>query len=422
MNKPNSIFSGRTRKLTGILTCAALSMGLISGCASSKPVSHSADLTAGIAFKKTDTEFSTEDAAAVTDFSLKLFRNLSTNDENTLFSGTSAWMALGMAASGAQGETLEQMEAVLGLSQKQISKAASAFFSSMEKQNSLSMADSVWLKDQFAEKVSKSFLETCAQDFQAEVFSSALDQASVKDINDWTSKHTDGLIQDFLKEIPAQTQMMLINAEAFDGKWASVFDEADTKKQTFHNQNGSGSSVDFLNGSAEWSVENNDFTGFIKKYDDSRYGYMLLLPRDNSQLLSDAVDRLDGKAVTDLISGRMNADVQISMPRLDQECSLKLNDALMASGMRDAFSDQADFSGLTGSRNDLFISSVLQKTYIEVSEKGTRAAAATEVGIETMALPVEAEPVVADRPYLYMIVDLEHSMPLFIGQVMNIGG
>ncbi len=88
--------------------------------------------------------------------------------------------------------------------------------------------------------------------------------------------------------------------------------------------------------------------------------------------------------------------------------------------MTDAFGDQADFSAITGSKNDLYISSVLQNTYIEVSEKGTKAAAATEIGIETMAMPVEADPVVADRPYIYMIVDLEHSMPLFVGRVVNI--
>uniref|UniRef100_UPI00260D199D serpin family protein n=1 Tax=Faecalibaculum rodentium TaxID=1702221 RepID=UPI00260D199D len=242
----------------------------------------------------------------------------------------------------------------------------------------------------------------------------------VKDINDWTSKHTDGLIPELIKEIPSMTQMILVNAEAFNGKWAAPFDEADTKKQTFHNQDGSESSVDFLNGHADWSVENDEVVGFIKEYDESRYGYMLLLPKAADKPLSDTVKSLDGAAVTNLLSNRISADVQVSMPKLDQESTLTLNDALAACGMTDAFGDQADFSAITGSKNNLYISSVLQKTYIEVSEKGTKAAAATEIGIETMAMPVEADPVVADRPYIYMIVDLEHSMPLFVGRVVNI--
>ncbi|WP_300937978.1 serpin family protein, partial [Faecalibaculum rodentium] len=198
------------------------------------------------------------------------------------------------------------------------------------------------------------------------------------------------------------------------------FDEADTKKQTFHNQDGSESSVDFLNGHADWSVENDEVVGFIKEYDESRYGYMLLLPKAADKPLSDTVKSLGGAAVTNLLSNRVSADVQVSMPKLDQESTLTLNDALAACGMTDAFGDQADFSAITGSKNNLYISSVLQKTYIEVSEKGTKAAAATEIGIETMAMPVEADPVVADKPYVYMIVDLEHSMPLFVGRVVNI--
>lgn len=408
------------RKLAGILSCSVLSMSLISGCASSESMKESDNLTANMEFKKVASEFSAEESTALADFSMRLFQNLGREDENLLLSGSSAWMALGMAANGAAGDTLRQMETVLGLDKDQINKAAAAWLSFMEDQNSLTMADSIWLKNDFQDEVAKPFLETCAQDFRAEVFSSTLDQKAVKDINDWTSKHTDGLIPELIKEIPSLTQMILVNAEAFNGKWAAPFDEADTKKQTFHNQDGSESSVDFLNGQADWSVENDNVTGFIKEYDESRYGYMLLLPKDADKPLSEAVNTLDGAAVSDLLSNRMSADVQISMPKLDQESTLTLNDALAATGMTDAFGEEADFSAITGSKNDLYISSVLQKTYIEVSEKGTKAAAATEIGIETMAMPVEADPVVADKPYVYMIVDLEHSMPLFVGRVVNI--
>lgn len=413
-NKPIS------RKLAGILTCTVLSIGLVSGCSSPDTAKESDNLTANMEFRKVDSKFSAEESTALADFSMQLFQNLGREDENLLLSGSSAWMALGMAANGAAGDTLRQMETVLGLDKDQINKAAAAWFSSMEDQNSLTMADSIWLKNEFQDEVSKPFLETCAQDFRAEVFSSALDQGAVKDINDWTSKHTDGLILELIKEIPSMTQMILVNAEAFNGKWAAPFDEADTKKQTFHNQDGSESSVDFLNGHADWSVENDEVVGFIKEYDESRYGYMLLLPKDANKPLSETVKSLDGAAVTDLLSNRISADVPVSMPKLDQESTLTLNDALAACGMTDAFGDQADFSAITGSKNDLYISSVLQKTYIEVSEKGTKAAAATEIGIETMAMPVEADPVVADRPYVYMIVDLEHSVPLFVGRVVNI--
>lgn len=412
--------TGQLKKLTGIMACTALSMGLISGCSSSNSMNHSINLTSGMQFRKTDTALAPEDSAAVSDFSLKLFRNLGRNDENVLLSGSSAWMALGMAANGADGKTLKQMEEALGLSRDQINKAAAAFFSSLEDQNSLSMADSIWLKDTFKDEVSREFLEKCAQDFRAEVYSSALDQESVEDINTWTSEHTDGLIREFLKEIPDLTQMILINAEAFDGAWADPFEESGTKKQTFHNQDGSESSVDFLNGYAGWSVENDDFVGFIKEYDESRYGYLLLLPRKEDEKLSDAAARLDGAALNSLLDQRMSADVQISMPKMNQESTLDLNDALKASGMKDAFGDQADFTGITGKENDLYISSVLQKTFIEVNEKGTKAAAVTDVGIDTMSAPIESAPVVADRPYLYMIVDLQISLPLFVGQVVSI--
>lgn len=173
-------------------------------------------------------------------------------------------------------------------------------------------------------------------------------------------------------EIPSMTQMILINAQAFDGTWKQVFEESETRKQKFHNQDGSLSSVDFLNGYADWSVENDQFVGFIKDYDESKYGYMLLMPKDENEQLSNVVDVLDGSLLTDLLKQRMKSEVRISMPKLNQESTLKLNDALKASGLEDAFSKQADFTSITDSQNDLYISEVLQKTFIEVNEKEQR--------------------------------------------------
>lgn len=131
------------------------------------------------------------------------------------------------------------------------------------------------------------------------------------------------------------TQMILINAQAFDGTWKQVFEESETRKQKFHNQDGSLSSVDFLNGYADWSVENDQFVGFIKDYDESKYGYMLLMPKDENEQLSNVVDVLDGSLLTDLLKQRMKSEVRISMPKLNQESTLKLNDALKASGLED---------------------------------------------------------------------------------------
>ncbi len=410
----------KSGKIVSMISATSLLVGTFFGCSSSNSMNSDDNLTSGMEFKKTDQAFTPEVSAAMNEFTLKLFKNLDVKDQNILLSGSSAWMALGMAANGADGQTLKQIEAVLGLNRDQINKAASAFFSSLENQKSLTLADSIWLKSEFRDEVSKSFLENCAGDFRAEVFSSTFDQESVKDINTWVQKNTDDLIKDFLMEIPSMTQMILINAQAFDGTWKQVFEESETRKQKFHNQDGSLSSVDFLNGYADWSVENDQFVGFIKDYDESKYGYMLLMPKDENEQLSNVVDVLDGSLLTDLLKQRMKSEVRISMPKLNQESTLKLNDALKASGLEDAFSKQADFTSITDSQNDLYISEVLQKTFIEVNEKGTKAAAATEIGIETMSMPIETEPVIADRPYLYMVVDLENSLPLFIGQVVNI--
>jgi len=366
-------------------------------------------------------------AAAAADFGVKLFQNSMEEGENTLISPLSVLYALAMTANGADGETLAQMEQVLGMDTENLNGYMRAYLDLLPeaKDYKLSLANSIWFKDDPNFAVEQSFLQTNADYYGAGAYKAAFDEATKNDINNWVKEHTDGMIPEILDEIPDEAVMYLVNALAFDAEWAEVYEEFQIRDGSFTTEAGVQQDVDMMHSEEHAYLEDDMATGFIKYYKDRKYAFAALLPNEGVSV-SEYVSGLSGAHLQELLSNPQNVTVFASMPKFETEYDIEMSEVLQEMGMTDAFDWMtADFSRL-GTYNvdgmNICINRVLHKTFISVSERGTRAGAATavEMTAEGAMEIVDFKEVVLDRPFVYMLIDCETNLPFFIGTMMDV--
>lgn len=360
----------------------------------------------------------------ITDFALKL---LSENfeKENILISPLSIVSALAMVANGANNQTLSEMEKVLNSDIQELNdylKAYKAYLPNNKKYE-VSLANSIWFKDDENLNVKEEFLNINKDYYDASIYKTPFDKKAKDDINAWVNLKTKGMIETLLAEPPSEdTIMYLINALSFDAEWEDIYHETQIYPGEFNVENGNKEPAEFMSSSEHIYLENENVTGFMKPYKDSKYAFVAMLPRENIQM-ADLLKSIEAKDILSLIENKKDNKVYTEIPKFSVDYSTMLNDSLQSLGIINAFdSEKADFTGI-GKYNDknIYISRVIHKTKIEVNEKGTKAGAVTAVEMDTTSVPIE-EPkeVVLDRPFIYMIVDTEENLPLFIGSLMNV--
>lgn len=363
-----------------------------------------------------------EDAAALAEFSLDLLKE-TWKGENALTSPLSVLCALGMTANGARGETLEQMEAVLGLPVEELNGLLAAWAADLprEKDCRVELANSVWVRDDGSFEADPDFLETAAGWYQAEVFASQFDAAAVRDINGWVKKNTRSMIPEILSELREETMLVLVNALALEAEWEEPYESHQVREGAFfHTENRGKQNADLMHSTEALYMKDKNAQGFLKPYKGGRWAFAALLPDRGT--LGDYLDSLTGERLHALLSEAEEREVYAAIPKFEKDYGAELANSLKALGMTDAFDmERADLSGLGVSKlGPLFISQVLHKTHISVDEKGTKAGAATAVLAEAGADAPEPEPVpqvYLDRPFLYMLVDRETNLPAFLGVV-----
>ena len=368
-------------------------------------------------------------AAAAADFGVRLFKTSMEEGENTLISPLSVLYALAMTANGADGETLTQMEKVLGIDVDNLNSYMLAYLELLpeSKDYKMSLANSIWFKDDPNFAVEQSFLQTNADYYGAGAYKAAFDEGTRNDINNWVKEHTDGMIPEIIDEIPDEAIMYLVNALAFDAKWADEYEEHQIREGRFTMEDGTRQDVDMMHSEEYTYLEDDLATGFIKYYKDRKYAFVAMLPNEGVSV-SQYVDSLTGEHLRELLNNPQDLTVFASIPKFETEYDIEMSEVLQEMGMTDAFDWQvADFSRL-GTYNvdgmNICINRVLHKTFISVSEQGTRAGAATAVEMvaEGAMEIVEFKEVVLDRPFVYMLIDCETNLPFFIGTMMNVNG
>ncbi len=416
----------KTRMIAGGLSLALIFSAMLSfsGCGVNV---QAADLMSGVKANtvKTDADLAGEDSNAIADFAVKLFQNSVSVPENTLVSPLSVLCALAMTANGAKGETLAQMENVFGLSVPELNDYLHSYLKSLPTGDKykVSVADSIWFKDDESLSVEKNFLQTNADYYGASIYKAPFDEGTLKDLNAWVSDSTDGMIENILDKIPEVAVMYLVNALAFDAEWEHIYKESQVRDGTFTTEAGDVRNVEMMYGTEDRYLEDGSATGFIKYYADRKYAFAALLPNEGVSV-ADYVASLTGEGLMGTLDNAQDVEVKTAIPKFEFEYSVEMSDILQSMGMADAFDvGAADFTGLGRSADgNIFISRVLHKTYIAVDEKGTKAGAATAVAMGAgAAAPVE-EPktVYLDRPFVYMLIDCETHLPIFIGATMDI--
>lgn len=360
--------------------------------------------------------------AEMYDFSVKLLQTTCDTENNTLISPLSVLSALAMTANGAQGETRTQMEDTLGGTVDQLNGALTGL--GQEEDTPLYLANSIWFAEGGRITPNPDFLQINADYYRAGVFEAPFDQTTVTDINRWVKEHTHGMVEELLKEIPRDTVMYLINALAFEGKWEDPYGDSDVWQQAFTNQAGKVQQVSMMHSEEQSYLRDEQAQGFVKPYEGGRYAFVALLPDQGVSVL-DYVEGLDGQQLKELLDHPESVPVDVTMPKFESEMEVDLREVLKEMGMDLPFDGaQADFTDLgTSPEGNLYINQILHKTYIEVEEKGTRGGAATAIGVNCEAAPEEPKEqmvVTLDRPFVYLVVDTDTMLPVFMGTVLSV--
>ncbi len=363
--------------------------------------------------------------ADVTDFAIRLFKASENRSENTLVSPLSVLCALAMAANGAENETLEQMEAVLGMTTEDLNLYLYSYRKSLPQgeKYKLSLANSIWFTEDERFTMSQDFLQTNADYYGADIYKTPFNNQTCKDINNWVKKETDEMIPKILDQVPQDAVMYLVNALAFEAEWSEIYKKHQVRGGKFTTEDGTKQDVEFMYSSEGTYLEDEKATGFMKYYKGGKYAFVAMLPNKGVSV-SDYIASLNGKSLSALLANPQYTTVHTSIPKFEAAYDVEMSEILKGMGMPKAFDpDNAEFVGLgTSAADNIYINRVLHKTFISIGEKGTRAGAATvvEMNKSAAAEPQEPKQVYLDRPFVYMLVDCENNIPFFIGTMMEI--
>lgn len=362
---------------------------------------------------------------AANDFSFSLFRTVAPArpDSNVFMSPLSASFALGMTMNGAAGATYDQMRSALafgGATESDINagyKSLIELLRGLDSQVDLRIANSIWYDAGFP--VEPSFIDASRNYFGAEV--SGLDFASagsVKRINDWVSNATAAKIPTIVDQLEEDLVALLINAIYFKGSWREKFDPALTQDAPFHGVAGDQPSKLMHREGTMRHLGTADFDAVDLPYGNSAFTMTVVLPRAGR-----SVETLASSLQSEQWSAWMRqfreGNVDLYLPRFRVEWTRKLNADLEALGMRDAFDGRADFTRLSPHGRAVFISYVIQKTYVDVNEEGTEAAAVTAVGVRLVSAP-QTIVMRVDRPFLFVIRERLSGTILFMGKIVRL--
>lgn len=356
-------------------------------------------------------------------FALNIFRSMasSSSDSNIVISPMSISIALGMAWNGAAAETKAEMTALLGMSETPDS-LINQYYEVMQKSlpvidssTTVNLANSLWYTTDFA--VKPSYLNVNQTYFDAEIRSIDFKQAWAKDtINAWVDAKTNHLIPEIVESTQDQV-MYLINAVYFKGAWVMPFDPKKTTPSSFTKQKGGTSQVNMmymLDTLCLGETENAQYLDLA--YGNGAYSMTLVLPKTGYST-SNVLSALTPESLNQTISTLNKQKVELYLPRFKVECDFDLIPTLQSLGMKLAFTPSANFSGISDA--SIMISDVKHKTFVEVTEKGTTAAAVTSIGFEYTSMPNYPQFIV-NKPFLFFIRENGSKVILFAGKIANV--
>jgi serpin B len=357
-------------------------------------------------------------------FAFDLFRtiNKAQRSENVFISPLSASMALGMAAGGASGDTYTAMHDALRLGNATKPEVNEGYKSLIEMLRGLDpatdfrIANSIWYESKYP--FNSSFLADGKSFFDATV--SPLDfknPSSVNTVNAWVSDNTGKKIPKILEAMDPDEVMLLINAIYFKGTWQKQFKKSETNNAPFMAYDGTTAQVPMMHQSNQLRrAFGPDYDGVDLLYGNSAFAMTILLPRPGVDVNTFA-EKLTPESWSVIEKSFHESEADLYLPRFKLAWDRKLNSDLISMGMGLAFTDAATFGGMSSQAPNLMISKVIQKTFVDVNEEGTEAAAATSVGAVPTSAPASLR---VDRPFVVMIRERFSGSILFVGKIAKL--
>jgi serpin B len=368
-------------------------------------------------------------------FAFDLFSEIQDQSGNLFYSPYSISAALAMTYAGARGETAQEMAETLYFStdQQQLHNSFNAldqYLVSLAEQElpensgepfQLRIANALWGQQDF--QFEESFLDLLAQNYGAglRLLDYVADpEGSRQIINDWISDQTEERIQDLIPQgaIDNYTRLVLSNAIYFKAAWQEKFEESLTQEETFYGLDGE-TQVEMMRPGSELYLpyfQGDGFQAVQLPYAGNDTAMLVILPDEGEYLKIE--DSFNSEDLNRVLDGMSSEPIQLSFPKFEFESELSLAPILAEMGMSTAFSDEADFSGMT-MEEQLFISDVFHKAFVKVDEEGTEAAAATAVVMKATSAGPEPLTLTVDRPFLFLIREVQTNSILFMGRIVS---
>ncbi|MDK2977564.1 MAG: hypothetical protein PWP52_278 [Bacteroidales bacterium] len=373
-------------------------------------------------------ELTTESKAMVStdnQFGIELFKRMivEESDKNLMISPLSISQALLMTYNGSAGETKTAFEETLFLDDfttEEINRAQKELVKALLEVDpavTISIANSIWYRQGLP--VKPEFIKVNQEFYDAEVREAAFDQSTVDLINSWVENKTNGKIDQIVDAIDPTLVMFLINAIYFNGNWKYKFEASNTINNDFNLSNGSKVNVPFMNQEVTAKLMlHDDFTILDLPYGRGNFSMLIFLP-DEDKSIDDVMAVWNTENYNEWLGNFEEMNVEVSIPKFKFGYEKLLNGLLHSMGLSVAFDpDNADFSNITEAMQ-MYIDFVKHKSFIDVNEKGTEAAAVTSVGVGVTSIGPDYPKFIANRPFLFAIREKYTNAILFLGKVAN---
>ncbi|HXK48858.1 MAG TPA: serpin family protein [Clostridiales bacterium] len=361
-------------------------------------------------------------------FMIKTYKLLTEEDKNIFISPFSISSALAMTYAGSAGKTEEEMGSALEFpkNDEQFHENFGGLTNAINDVSGkgdiqLTIANSLWLAEGY--KFLDSFLKTNKTHYKTEMtnLNFADSEKSRKTINDWVADKTKDKIKELIPQgiLDALTRLVLTNAVYFKAEWADQFKKGNTQPSEFFTYSGT-VNADLMNIKKRFSYMENDELQFLEMpYKGNDASMYILLPRKKDGL-KDIEKKLTWEDIEKYTNSMYSKEVDVHFPKFTMSLEYELSQLLTKLGMKAAFTKGADFSKMTGNK-ELYISAVIHKTFIDVDEAGTEAAAATAVVMRMKSAMPDPEFAVfkADHPFFYFIKEKSTGTVLFAGRVID---
>lgn len=360
---------------------------------------------------------------SIADFGLSMLQySINLNDTNPMVSPISILSALGMLSNAAVGETRDDMETAMQMSVPELNSYLYSYIQSLPTtENNFHLANGIWWNSDSTSDLNPEFLQTIYDYYGPNIYAEIFDDNTDDEINSFVDENTLGMIPNIINDLDPSASMVLVNALAFEGSWKNAYEEYDIQDgRSFTNIDGTTSEVTMLCMTENRYITMDNAQGFIKYYAGDEYAFVALLPNEGVDF-NQFVSGLSGESLITAIESASSESVQTALPKFTSEYTTLLNEPLAALGMGSVF-ECPDFSGMMvdGKQFNVPIDKVIHKTYIDVNEDGTRAAASTAIVANETAIFEDEASVILDRPFVYAIIDTATCTPVFLGTVTGL--